>query len=163
MRNCGIILILIVSFLSAQGQVDGAKIRKQVLRWNNIDSTYKFVNPRDSTVIYLHYLGVVRTRHGRTYKIMTSIWIWGLSHRATTRLLVFNRNNQYVGEYYLGSVYDLPSKIKGNALIFLNDKENPDCDPKIYTSVSFTRGIPKQFFRKCKGPHGDIYSFESEK
>jgi hypothetical protein len=63
----------------------------------------------------------------------------------------------------LGSIHDLPSKIKGNALIFLNDKENSDCDPKVFTRVSFARGIPKQFFRKCKSSYGDIYSFESEK
>ena len=156
------ILLMAVGIFFAQGQINDGRIRKQVLKWNKVDSTYKFINLKDSTETYLRYLGVVSSRNGRTYKIMTSIWIWGLSHRATTRLLIFDKKNQYIGNYYLGSIYNLPSKINKNTLIFSNEKENPDCDPKIFTTVSFAAGIPKQFFRKCSGPYGDIYQFSSE-
>jgi hypothetical protein len=161
MRIYCTILLLAVSAFSVNGQINDGRIRKQVLKWNNIDSIYKFVDPKDSTETYLHYLGVISSGNGRSYKLMTSIRIWGLSHRATTRVLIFNRKNQYIGNYYLGSVYDLPSKILKDELIFLNSKENPDCDPKMVTTVSFTKGIPKQFFRICKGLYGDIYSFSS--
>jgi hypothetical protein len=92
---------------------------------------------------------------------MTSVWYWGLSHRATSRILVFNKYNHYVGNYYVSSVYDIPDKLTNGKLIFKND-DNPDCDKSIATIVDLNLGIPKQFFLKCKGEHGDLYSFSHD-
>ena len=88
------------------------------------------------------------------------MWFWGLSHRATSRILVFNGNNQYLGNYYVTVTSDLPTKMENGTLIFKNTDE--DCDKKLTTIVNLKNGLPKQFFRKCKGKYGDIYSFDNE-
>ena len=57
--------------------------------------------------------------------------------------------------------YDLPTKIENNALVFDN-KDREDCNPQIITRISFTKGLPKQFFLPCKDKMGDIYRFGNE-
>jgi hypothetical protein len=156
------LFFLVVSSSRLFGQVDDSRIRQIMLRNNNTDSIYKFQNRKDSSETYLHYLGILKSRNGRAYKIMTSCWRWGLDlHRATNRILIFNSRNQYLGNYYVTTTDDLPAEIKANKLIFSNP-HNSDCDPNIYTAVSFTDGIPKRFFRKCKGQYGDIYCFGND-
>jgi len=153
-----VLLILVKPALSLS-QSNQGKFRQQILRYNNVDTTYKFINSNDSTEIYLRYLGKIRTVKGSVFKVMTSTYIWGLSCRATNRMLFFNGKDQYIGNYYVTTTYDLPDKIENNEVIFLNkDKE---CDLTIMTRLNFDRGLPKQFFRKCKGNMGDIYSFSS--
>ena len=156
------LLFLVVLSSKLFGQVDDTGIRQIILRNNNADSTYKFQNRKDSSETYLHYLGKIKSRNGRAYKIMTSCWRWGLDlHRATNRILIFNSRNRYLGNYYVITTDDLPTEIKANKLIFSNPPYS-DCDPNLYTTVSFTYGIPQQFFRRCKGKYGDIYSFEND-
>jgi len=103
---------------------------------------------------------MIKTKKGTTYKILNSVWIWGLSHRATSRLLIYNRLNQYIGQYHVTLTSDLPHSVKNNQLIFINSED--DCDPKLITRIDLSKGIPKQFFLKCKGNMGDIYTFSSE-
>jgi hypothetical protein len=143
------------------GQVDDSKIRQLALRKSNPDSSYKFHNSSDSTDTHLHYLGIIRSKNGQVIKIMTSCWRWGIeNHRATNRILLFDHGNRYLGDYPVTMTSDLPTKIKANQLIFSNPSGS-DCDPNVFTAISFSNGIPKQFFRKCKGQDGDIYSFDS--
>jgi len=134
-------------------------IRLDVLKLNHIGKEYKF-NDEDSTITYLKLLGTVHTKNRRNYKILTSIWIWGLSHRATSRILVYTDKNKYIGNYYLTTVDDVPNYIKRNSLVFLN--KGHDCDPHTITYVNFKNGIPKEFFRKCDGNGGDIYTFSTD-
>jgi hypothetical protein len=108
--------------------------------------------------LVLVYLGDIKTKKGKLLKILTSRWYWGLAPRATSRIIIFNGKNQYLGDYYLTMTYDVPDKIEGASLIFINDKES-DCNPGQVTRVNLRNGIPKQFFLKCKGGLGDIYSF----
>ena len=143
---------------SAQGTDD--YIRQKVLQKSVIGRLFVFGkwNENGGTETHLRYLGKVITRKGHTYKIVNSIWIWGLSRRATSRVLIFNDRNQYIGNYYLTLVTDLPTQLKNGKLIFKNTDIN--CDKKQVTLVDFRNGIPKQFFRKCNGS-GDIYVFDS--
>ena len=91
---------------------------------------------------------------------MNSIWLWGLSERATSRILIFNFKNQYVGNYYLSNTDQLPTILRNGKLIFTNQSE--DCDKKLITTINLNDGLPKQFFRECKDKFGDIFSFESD-
>jgi len=134
-------------------------IRLKVLRLKCVGKTYRF-NTEDSTVTYLRYLGKISTAKGKTYKILTSVWIWGISHRATNRILIYTDNNKYLGNYSLIMINDLPNYIKNNKLVFNN--KGPDCDSRIVTYLDFSKGVPTQFFRKCKGDFGDIYSFSKD-
>jgi hypothetical protein len=117
-------------------------------------------NKAGETEIHLTYLGNVKTRQGITYKVVNSIWYWGLSKRATSRILIFGNHNQHVGNYYLSTPYDLPQRIVNGQLIFINAK--PDCDPKVITRVDFKSGLPKTFFRQCHKGEGDIFSLDTK-
>jgi hypothetical protein len=91
---------------------------------------------------------------------MNSIWFWGQSHHATSRILVYNVDSKYIGNYLLSIVSDLPSYIQKNRLVFMNGISNNDCNPKSITYIEFDSGIPHSFFRKCNGNTGDIYTFD---
>lgn len=82
--------MLITSFaIKAMGQVNDNSIRQQVLKEKKADSLFVFgrwtIN--GGTETHLKYLGQVMTSDGRIFKIMDSCWFWGLSHRATSRII----------------------------------------------------------------------------
>lgn len=145
-----------------KGQVNDQAIRQKVLKNAIIDSVFVFGKwtEKGGTETHLKYLGQVKTKHGQTFKILNSSWFWGLSHRATSRILVFNGNNQYLGNYYVTVTTELPTKLENGILIFKNADNY--CDKNLKTTLDLTKGLPKQFFRKCKEKYGDIYSFDTE-
>lgn len=164
MKKCfTIISFALLLALSLKGQVNDQEIRQQVLDKGIVDSLFVFGKwtANGQTETQLKYLGQVITTDGRVYKIMNSVCLWGLSQRATSRILIFNDKNQYLGNYYVGNISDLPDKIENEKLNFSNI-DNDDCDKKLFTKVDFSSGLPKQFFVKCKGEYGDMYSFSSE-
>ena len=158
------ITIILISFsIKLSGQVNDSSIRKIVLENNITDSLYVFGkwNKNKGTETHLKYLGIIKSNH-TNYKIMISSWFWGMSKRATSRILVYNQANKYVGNYYMSMTYDLPKKIENNQIVFLNTK-NSSCDKKVITRLSFKKGIPEKFFLQCKNDFGNIYSFNQEK
>jgi hypothetical protein len=116
---------------------------------------------KNQTETHLKYLGQVKTADGRVYKIMNSCSFWGLAHRATSRILIYNDKNQYIGNYSLGMTYDLPDKLENGKLIFTN-ASNEGCETKLITRVDLTHGLPNVFFIKRKGQSGDFYAFSIE-
>jgi len=164
MRTRLAILVLTLLFtISAKGQVNDNKIRQQVLEKAVVDSLFVFGKwtENEQTETRLKYLGQVETAKGQVYKIMNSCWLWGLSRRATSRILIFDDKNKYVGNYCLGMISDLPDRLENGRLIFTN-LDNEDCDQKFVSKVDFSNGLPKEIFLKCKGENGDIYSFSTE-
>jgi len=153
-------LLFFLSYISF-GQIDDSKFRLEVLKKNIIGKEFTFGkwNEKGETETNLKYLGIVTTKNGKVYKIMNSVWHWGTSGRATSRILIFNDKNQYLGNYYVTSSSDLPTKLDNGFLIFENT--DSDCDKKVTTKVDFRNGIPKSFFRKCNNEFGDIYNFEA--
>jgi hypothetical protein len=158
-----LLIVLCASFIASFGQVNPNIDRQAVLRNDSIGVTYVFDRSKknDHNRTEITYLGNLRAKDGRVFEILISRWYWGLAPRATSRIVVYNEQNQYMGNYYVGMTYDLPTKIDDNDLVFEN-KGRKDCDPKIVTRISFARGLPKQFFIECKNKMGDIYSFEDE-
>lgn len=154
-------LTLTIGHSFSFGQANDQNFQQNILQKGIVDSTFIFGKwtENSGTETHLKYLGQVTTKHGQTFKILNSIWIWGLSHRATSRILVFDNQNKYVGNYYVTLTTDLPTKLKNGKLIFENTDE--DCDKKLTTIIDLNKGLPKQFFRKCKGEYGDFYSFET--
>jgi hypothetical protein len=164
MGNMRKYIVIIVSFFILIchlnfGQVADDNIWRKVLKTQIVGKEFVFGKwtKGGNTETHLKYLGGVKTKSGYTYKIVTSAWIWGHAHRATSRVLVFDGNNKYIGDYHLNMIYDLPNKLENGNLIFNNS--GPDCDAKISTVIDFKNGLPKEFFRKCKGDDGDIYTF----
>ena len=157
-------LILTLTFfitICSNGQVNDQKNRQQVLEKGIVDSLFIFGKwtEHGGTETHLKYLGQVTTKKSHTFKVVISTWIWGLSHRATSKILIFNDKNQYMGEYNVSTTYDLPTKLQNGNLIFKNAED--DCDKNLLTVVNLNNGLPKEFFRKCKGKFGDVYSFYS--
>lgn len=156
--------LLCIAFLcnmTAMAQDNDQAKRRTVLEQGIIDSVFVFGQwtEKGSTETHLKYLGEVTTMDGRVFKVMTSIWLWGLSRHATNKILIYNGKNQYVGNYYMSIMSDLPDKLEDGRLIFTN-YDNEDCDRKLITKVNLKKGLPTQFFLKCQGQMGDIYTFE---
>jgi len=154
--------ILTFANSNANGQLHDQPIRQRVLQKAIIDSTFIFGKwtEKEGTETHLTYLGKANTKHGQTYKILNSIWFWGLAHRATSRILIFTNENKYIGNYYVTVTSDLPTKMDNGRLIFKNI--DGDCDKHLATILDLKKGLPKSFFRKCKGESGDIYSLDTE-
>ncbi|MEZ2336997.1 hypothetical protein AB6735_15240 [Mucilaginibacter sp. RCC_168] len=153
-------LLLIISF-GTFGQVKEQNLRLQVLKSNSVGREFIF-KTEDRSTTHLTYLGWLSSKKGVHFKIMNSVWLWGQAHRATSRVLIFDKNDKYLGNYPLTIIDDLPTFIKGNKLVFINKRGNNSCDPKLTTYVNFDEGIPNEFFRKCSGKSGDIYTFDKE-
>ncbi|MCS3532201.1 hypothetical protein [Chryseobacterium sp. JUb7] len=153
-------LLILIPFLG-ESQHKDLKIRLKVLQRGQIGKELVFGkwDIKGGTETHLTFLGTLKTTQGKTYKIMNSTWIWGLSRRATNRILIFNKKNQYLGNYYVTLNTDLPTKLASRILIFQNT--NLDCDKKTASKISFKNGLPKTFFRKCKNNSGDFYSFDA--
>lgn len=112
----------------------------------------------DYNRIELKYLGSITTTHAQTFKIITSKRIWGISGRGTSRILIYNNKNQYVGQYYVGMTYDLPTKLNNGILIFDADTWG-NCDKGIRLRLNLKKGLPEEFFLPCRGNSGDFYRF----
>ena len=145
------LLLFIISEISF-GQIDDSKFRINVLKENIVGKEFTFgeCDEKAGTETILTYLGSVKTEKGKTYKILNSIWTWGISCRATTRILVFNEKDEYVGNYYLFDSCDLPTKLENGYLIISN--VNDECDRKTESKININQGLPKSILG---------YNFES--
>lgn len=155
-----ILLLLCISIsLSVNSQTKNDKICLVVLQKELIGKKLIFGKwtEKGEAETHLTYLGSVKTNQGKTYKIINSTWIWGLSRRLTNRILIFNGENQYLGNYNVGVDTDLPTKLINKILIFQNT--NLHCSKNIVSKISLKNGLPKKFFRECTNGYGDIYSF----
>lgn len=152
-------LFIFLATRSVHGQTDD-RLRQQVLEKGIVDSQfiYRGWTPEGHTKTRLKYLGQVVTKTGRTFRIMNYTLLWGLSPRATSRILVFNEKNQYLGGYYVTLISSLPDRLENGRLIFTN-QDDPDCDATLVTKVNLTSVLPKSIFIRCKGNSGDIYTF----
>ena len=161
-NRISISVILIYASLCLSGQVNDDSIRQIVLENNVTDSLYVFGewNETEGTETHLRYLGTITSPKG-ILKIITSSWFWGPSKRATSRILLFNEQNEFLGNYYVSMTYDLPEKIENNQVVFLHSNTD-DCDKKKVTRLSFESGIPDAFFLECKDGNGDLYKFDQE-
>jgi hypothetical protein len=144
--------------VSASAQENANSQFQKALRGGKIGKEVAFSkkgNSLDSLVLV--YLGEIKTKQGRRLKILTSRWYWG--QRATSRIIVFNGKNQYLGDYYLDMTYDVPGRIEGTSLVFVNNNKGTNCTPGLVTKVNFGNGIPREFLRQCRENAGDICSF----
>ncbi|WP_123907058.1 hypothetical protein [Flavobacterium johnsoniae] len=159
-----ILFTLIIMALPKLGtaQINDENIRLEVLHKNVIGKEFVFGkwNDKGGTETHLMYLGSVKTEKGKTYKIMNSVWVWGLSCRATSRILIFNGKNQYLGNYGLTTDAQLPTELNNGILIFRN--LDPECDKKLVSKINFKKGLPQEFFRECNNKFGDSFIFDGE-
>ena len=158
-----ILIFFCITFINVFSQTNPDTDRQAVLNHNKIGKEYVFDRSKKNEFnrTELTYLGQIRAKNGRVFKILISSWYWGIAPRATSRIVVYNDRNQYIGNYYVAAPDDLPSKIENNSLVFYN-KNKKDCDSSLVQRISFYNGLPKEFFLECKNKTGDIYSFGNE-
>lgn len=154
-------IVLFILSLQLFGQVAENDNQKRILKKAIISRVFVFGKWSEGggTETHLKYLGKVKTINGQTYKVMTSIYFWGLSRHATSNILIYNNRNDYIGTYNVYTIDDLPTKLENGILIFKNNKE---CDKNIKNKIDLKNGIPRQFFKKCQGENGDLYNFTNE-
>jgi hypothetical protein len=155
------ILCFLLLPLFSIGQVNHKKAYQLVLNKNQVGNKYTFdkSQPNDYDRLDLVYLGRIKTSKGRVLKIVTSRWYWGLAPRGTSRIVVFNENNQYLGDYYLTMTYEVPQRIDHGSLVFKVEIDSSKHSTLI-TKISLRNGIPENFFLPSKADgSGHIYFF----
>ena len=156
------IILFLISACNVRGQAD---LCMKVLSENKIgkDFTFDLSSTKDGkNKVEIKYMGVVQTKTNQKYKIVSWSSIWGVNEHTSGVIFVYDMNNLRIGKYVLGSMFELPDRIEKNNMVF-NNQHRPNCDTTIITEISFTDGIPQQFFLKCQGQIGDVYSFENIK
>ena len=109
----------------------------------------------------VQYLGVAHTNKGKSYKILTSFFVFSASStcHGTSSIKIFDMKNRYIGEYYVGMPEALPDTLIDNKLLYLKNSE--DCNLRITRSIDLHNGLPKRFFIPCSKNGGDEYFFSS--
>lgn len=156
MINILIVSILFQTLLVGQNNV--GKNIYTVLTRSKIGKNYQFshtekdygTGKNETSKSYIRYLGTIKAM-----SIIKIISFLSDAGHGNTIIYLFDKSNKYIGEYYLGDRYDLPTEIQKNKLVFI--KNNAFCKAK--TEIDFSKGIPNEIFLYCKGNSGDIYSF----
>ena len=109
----------------------------------------------------VQYLGVAHTNKGKSYKILTSFFVFSASTtcHGTSSIKIYDMKNRYIGEYYVGMPEALPDTLKDNKLLYIKNSE--DCKLRITRSIDLSNGLPKRFFIACSKNGGDEYVFSS--
>ena len=153
--------ILVLISTSCIGQVNDRAKRLKVLEEAIIGKKYVFGkwNVEGGEETHLVYLGEIKSGE-RKLKVLTSIWYWGLSKRATNRVLIYNSDNQYLGQYILGNTCEIPKRLENGHLVFSHD-ECSECDKSNELKLNLNNILPKKFFWECKNGLGDLFYFSS--
>jgi hypothetical protein len=163
LRRRYIVLLFIFCSVKSFSQTGYPKEWFEVLRRNKLGKEFIFDKSKGESAdkTWLKYLGIVKTKKGKSYKILSSVWVWGISKRGTTRIVLFDLKNQYIGNYALGMTYEAPAKVEKNSVVFRFPKDSGR-NFKLIQRLGFSDGIPKTFFLECKDGMGDIYSFDRQ-
>jgi hypothetical protein len=125
---------------------------------------YNFTSRKSCSKSKIKYLGIVRLKNGKQYKILTSFFVYStgvdMCH-GTSNIGIYNLKNQYIGHYYVGSPDNLPDYLKGNKLRYLGNSNG--CNLRNTRIIDLSKGLPKEFFIPCTKDGGDIYSFSKGK
>jgi hypothetical protein len=139
------------------------KLEHQALR-NKVGKVYlrDLTHKEGCNKTRVQYLGVAHTKNGKSYKILTSFFVFSASStcHGTSRIKIFDMKNRYIGEYNVGMPEALPDALKDNKLLYLENSD--DCNLRMTRSIDLQNGLPKRFFIPCSKNGGDEYVFSSE-
>ena len=118
------------------------KLRLKVLNENSIGKEFEYdlTGQAGCNKTKLTYLGIVTTNKQKQYKLLNSFFVTGYSCRGIRRLVIYDDNNVYLGNYAFEG--NLPSALKNNELVF---KANQSCANKKEIKISLKTGLPNSF------------------
>ena len=159
---------LLVSSVSISHVESSEYIRLQKLEFKALHGAVgkayiaDFTGREDCNKTRVKYLGVVHTSQGKSYKILTSFFVFRASAtcHGTSDIKIYNLKNQYIGEYYVGMPDGLPDMLRNNKLLYL--KNSKYCNPYKTISIDMSKGILKRFYVQCSENRGDEYVFSSD-
>jgi hypothetical protein len=161
-----ILFVLVSSFTGTDDCNEYAELRRlehKALR-STIGKVYEYdlTGRKGCNKTRIKYLGTVHTKQGKSYKILTSFFVYraAITCHGTSSIKIFDRHNRYVGEYNVGMPESLPDALRDNKLLYLKNSEN--CNLRKIRSINLSNGLPKRFFIPCSNNEGDEYSFSSE-
>ena len=138
-------------------------IRLRVIKQSIVGRKFYYDFTKDSSCnnTCITYLGQIKTDKNKLYKIMTCFYVHGQSCRGTSRIVIYNSSNKYLGNYYVGMPEDLPDTIINNRLVY--SKNNIECIYRKGTNISFENGLTKTIFIPCdKIDSGDFITFSND-
>lgn len=139
------------------------RFRQKALKENFIGKKYYYdlTHVKGCNPTCIRYLGPLETNRGNQYKILTSFYVHGSSCRGSSRIVIYDLHNRYLGNYYVTLPDDLPDTIINNKLVYTDG--SPDCEFRKGKSISFEKGLPKIIFIPCKASdQGDSYLFSND-
>lgn len=159
MINAITIILILSTITYSFGQEADHKVIGSLLKIGKVDSLFIFNSSSANAhnELRIKYLGSLKSKRGKRFKIISYCWIWGKAERATNRILVYNTGNKYIGCYRVDTTDELPEKVINNKLIF-NIKED-EKSKLIRTRISFEKGLPQEIIIR----NGNLYPFESSR
>lgn len=161
-----IFVLLICIFTYGQSNLEYIKLQKfelKALRKNIIGKIYVYdlTHKKGCNKSEIKYLGEIKTKKGKRFKILTSFFVFSNSGdmcQGTSNIKIYDLKNRYIGKYYIGMSYDLPDSLKNNKLLYFNNIEQ--CSGRKGKSIDLSNGLPKKFFLECAKGFGNEYTFE---
>jgi hypothetical protein len=128
------------------------KLRLDVLKADSIgkDFEYDLTGQKGCHKTKLTYLGIVTTKKLKKYKLLNSFWVTGYSCKGISRLVIYDTNNVYLGNYNFDMPYELPDELINNEIVYNSSHE--DCKNRKGMKISFKSGLPKSFY-VCQNSH----------
>jgi hypothetical protein len=135
------------------------------LKKNVIGKTYSYnlVGNRTCDKTRIKYLGEIRTKNGKPFRIVTSVFIQRKEAgcRSSSFIKIYDAKNRYIGQYTVEVPEDLPDTLIQNKLIYRNNSAT--CDKRKGYSVELANGLPKTLYLPCSTGIGDVYHFTKGK
>lgn len=118
------------------------KQRLKILEENTVGKKYyfDFTGNKDCNQSFMCYLGEIANDEGVRYKVLTSFYVHGQSCRGTSRIVIYNSDHVYLGNYYVSLPKELPKKIRHNELVFA--RTGSTGNHRRQGRIAFTEGTP---------------------
>ncbi|MGH2665340.1 hypothetical protein [Flavobacterium sp.] len=161
-------LVLLSSFSVAK-KITSESIRLEKLELLALEKNvtgknyvYDLAKMKDCNKTKIKYLGFIKTKSGKQYKILTSFYVFRAAStcHGTSNIKVYDINNKYVGKYYVGMPEELPEKIIQNKILIWS--KSKDCEMRKEFSVNLENGLSENIFIPCSKSGGYQYSFSTE-
>lgn len=125
--------------------------------------TYDLTKNKGCNKTTIKYLGVIKTKRGKQYKVLSSFFVYSAAStcHGTSNIKIYNLANKFVGQYNVGMPEGLPDALQNNKLVY--NENSQDCNLRKERTIDFSNGLRKCFTVACSEKGGDEYCFNNGK